>query len=136
MKRISFKSAGSQSAILCPAILQDWFCHITRICLPLLPLSNKKKTSTFRDCIVNVKEKKCCIAYLQSNLKVRASNLYISCCGHTSYLSRTLRTLSVEQQISCGAILLHMKVDGHVEQKLLHMTNNLATHDKIVCHVE
>ena len=36
---------------------------------------------------------------------------------HTSYLSRTLRTLSVEQQISCGAILLHMEIfDGHVEQ--------------------
>ena len=38
-------------------------------------------------------------------------------CDHTSYLSRTLRTLSVEQQISCGAILLHMEIfDGLVEQ--------------------
>ena len=36
---------------------------------------------------------------------------------HTTYLSRTLRTLSVEQQISCGAILLHLDIfDGLVEQ--------------------
>ena len=36
--------------------------------------------------------------------------------GHTSYLSRT-SGLSVEQQISCGAILLHMEIfDGLVEQ--------------------
>ena len=42
-KRISFKSAASQSALLCPAILQDWFCHITRICLQLLPLVKEKR---------------------------------------------------------------------------------------------
>ena len=34
-----------------------------------------------------------------------------------SYLSRTLRILYVEQEILCGAILLHREiVDGHVEQ--------------------
>ena len=38
-----------------------------------------------------------------------------SCDEHTSYLSRTLRTLSVEQK--CGAILLRMEIfDAHVEQ--------------------
>ena len=51
---------------------------------------------------------------------------------HTSNLSRTRRTLSVEQNFSCGAILLHMKiVDGHMEQNcftwqaiLLHMNKS------------
>ena len=54
--------------------------------------------------------------------------------NHTSYLSRTPRTLSVEQKCSCGAILLHMKFfNGHVEQNcfpwqsiLLHMTKLLV----------
>ena len=53
---------------------------------------------------------------------------------HTSYLSRTPRTLSVEQKCSCGAILLHMKFfRGHVEQNyftwqsfMLHMTKPLV----------
>ena len=41
----------------------------------------------------------------------------VGCQYHTSYLSRTLRTMSVEPNISCGAILLHMKICiGHVEQ--------------------